>query len=233
MFGSRAADLALRAALKIDGPKALSLPLFVPSLGARPLSRLRRFPHGISLEHRERPGDFLKRRIRTPDRRVQLFPHDVYARLPELQSSLSTPPGDDHTLSLITKRERLGHNSWMHENAALTTPEHAAWFSRSDAERLGLSDGDRVRLEASGRAVELPARITDDLIAGSVAVPHGYGHEPDSSWQLAVRRGGQNINRLAESGPGAVDPLSGMCRFVGLPVRVTRLAASAAERAAE
>jgi hypothetical protein len=39
-----------------------------------------------------------------------------------------------------------------------------------------------------------------------------------------VQRGGANVNLLAPSGPAALDPLSGMCQFVGLEVKVERVA---------
>jgi formate dehydrogenase len=145
----------------------------------------------------------------------------VWARLDELEASLDAPVA---ALRLISKRERLGHNSWMHDNPRLSTPSHAVHLSPQDAERLGIRDGDRVRLSANGHSLELPAQVNDELSAGVIAVPHGYGHLAGSSWDTAKARGGQNINQLAAAGTGAVDPLSGMAWLVGVPVELSPVA---------
>lgn len=227
MFGNRAADLAMRALLAAGGASTLATTLLTPALGPLPLVRLRRKPHGLLVD-RERPGDFLERRIQTPSKKVELHPEDVWARLPDLKSELDTAcaaPSSQRgaTLRLFTKRERLGHNSWMHASRELSTPAHAAHLSPADAARLGVGDGDRLRLTSATASIELPARIDPDVIEGAVAIPHGYGHHADSGWSEAKQRGGANVNRLAASGPEAVDPLTGMCRFVGVPVQVVRI----------
>jgi formate dehydrogenase len=232
LFGSRAADLATRAVLRTAGAPGLVLPLLVRTLGATPLRTLRAHPHGLLVD-RERPGDFLRRRIATPSGKVELFPADVYARLPALRRRLEADPEPAGSgLRLYTKRERLGHNSWMHGNQALTLGEQRAYLSPIDAARLGVRSGQRVRLSTPSGSIELPVEVTADVVAGAVAVTHGYGHDAASGWTEAVRRGGQNVNLLAASGPDATDPLTGMCRFVGLRVAIEALP-SAASHAAE
>ncbi len=213
MFGSRAADVALRLALRARGPRGLALPLLATSLGPRPLRALRRSPHGIDLSDRERPGRYLKSRRRQP---VPLADSEVWARLHELTAELD---GGRHALRLISRRERLGHNSWMHDNPRLSLPEQRAYFSTEDASRLGIKEGSRVVLSANGGRVELIAALDPDLVEGAVAVTHGYGHVAGSSWQTARSRGGCNVNLLAASGPDALDPHSGMARLVGIQVK--------------
>lgn len=210
--GSRVLDALIRGALALGGPKRLIEPLLVPLLGPRPLAELRKHPHGLRV-NRERPGDFLERRIGTASGKVELFPEDVYARLGELERALAQAP---RRLRLFTKRDRLGHNSWMHANPKLPSAEHAAHLSPADARRLGLGSGDRVRLSTESGSIELPVRLNPDVMEGAVAVPHGFGHDPASGWTAAARRGGRNVNELAASGADALDPLSGMCRFVGI-----------------
>jgi anaerobic selenocysteine-containing dehydrogenase len=227
LFGSRAADLVTRGVLRTAGARGLVLPLLVRTLGASPLRKLRAHPHGLLVD-REAPGDFLRRRIPTPSGKVELFPADVYAGLSALRRTLDpAPEPSGFTLRLFTKRERLGHNSWMHGNRALPIGEQRAYFAPRDAARLGLVSGQRVRLTTDSGSIVLPAEVTSDVVAGAVAVTHGYGHDADSGWTEAVRRGGQNVNLLAASGPAAVDALTGMCRFVGLRVRVEALARDA------
>jgi anaerobic selenocysteine-containing dehydrogenase len=230
LFGSRAADLATRAILRTAGAPGLVLPLLVRTLGAAPRRKLRAHPHGLLVD-REQPGDFLRRRIATPSGKVELFPADVYSRLPALRRKLEGVEPAGATLRLFTKRERLGHNSWMHGNPALPLDEQRAYLSPSDAARLGLRSGQRVRLSTPSGSIELPVEVSADVVAGAVAVTHGYGHDAESGWTEAVRRGGQNVNLLAASGPDAIDPLTGMCRFVGLRVEVEALASEGRDAA--
>ncbi|MBK7581959.1 MAG: hypothetical protein IPI67_17350 [Myxococcales bacterium] len=155
----------------------------------------------------------------------------LYARLPELRATLTPRPADGR-LRLITKRERLGHNSWMHANPRLSGHEQRAHLSPADATRLGIASGDWIRLQTPSGSIELRAEVNADVAPGALAVPHGFGHDAASGWSSATARGGQNVNELAAAGPGAVDPLSGMTELVGLAVEVTRIAA-ADVRAAE
>ena len=225
MFGSRAADLAARAAIRVGGAKAMALPALVPALGPRVLQKLRANPHGILVD-RERPGDFLERRIGTPSKRVELHPDDVYERLDELEASLASEPAPGVKLRLISKRERLGHNSWMHNNSKLKTAKHRAFLSPQDAARLGASAGDRVRIRSQAAEIVLPVEITADVVPGAVAITHGYGHHDGSSWTAAKARGGVNVNALAPTGPHAADPISGMSQLVGVVVELERIASN-------
>jgi formate dehydrogenase len=235
LFGSRIADLFVRSTLKLGGSRGFLSALLAPTLGPGAIGRLAKHPHG-KLVDRERPGDFLERRIGTRSRKVELFPPDVWSRLTELEALLDRMLKNQTSdgklrLRLFTKRERLGHNSWMHCNPRLSTPEHAAYLSPADAALLGVASGGRLRLSNAHGSIELPAVVTSDVIDGAISVPHGYGHAAESGWQAAVGRGGQNVNELAASGPTAIDPLSGMTQYVGVPVDVEAVAAGA--RAAE
>jgi formate dehydrogenase len=231
LHGSRLADAATRALVGVGGARALAAPLLASALGPRPFKKLGEHPHGIRMA-REKDGDFLARRIRTRSRKVELYPKDVWERLPELENTLTVATGPaELSLKLFTKREKNGHNSWMHGNRRLATDEHAVYVAPADAERLGVTEGDRVRITTPVASIELPVVISRDVVEGAVCVPHGYGHDPDSSWTTAAKRGGANVNLLASAGPDSVDRLSGMTQYVGLTVQLTRVASTAASAA--
>ena len=42
---------------------------------------------------------------------------------------------------------------------------------------------------------------TKDLMAGVIAVPHGWGHKGTGTWRVANKAGGANVNRLTSSEP--------------------------------
>ena len=73
---------------------------------------------------------------------------------------------------------RAANNPWLQELPDPVT--RVAWgnvaaLGPALAERLDLADGDVVRLEARGRAIELPALVQPGVADGTVAVALGYG----------------------------------------------------------
>ena len=59
-------------------------------------------------------------------------------------------------------------------------------------------------------------------MAGTIAVPHGWGH--DGGWQVANAAGGANTNVLASSEPGDLERLAGMAHLNGIAVRIEAVA---------
>jgi hypothetical protein len=68
----------------------------------------------------------------------------------------------------------------------------------------------------------VPVTATKDLVAGVIAIPHGWGHKGTGGWQVANRAGGANVNQLMSSAPEHVESLSGMSWLTGVPVRVDK-----------
>ena len=91
-----------------------------------------------------------------------------------------------------------------------------------DAARHGVQAGDRVRLQGTaGRAIELPATLSDEMMPGVVSVPHGWGHDqPGARLALAAERPGANLNALLDD--AARDPLSGTSVLNGVPISLRR-----------
>ncbi len=55
-------------------------------------------------------------------------------------------------------------------------------------------------------------------MAGTIAVPHGWGH--DGGWRVANAAGGANTNALASSEPQDLERLAGMAHLNGIEVRI-------------
>ncbi|MGH3390760.1 MAG: molybdopterin dinucleotide binding domain-containing protein, partial [Actinomadura sp.] len=123
-------------------------------------------------------------------------------------------------LRLIGLRELKSHNSWMHNAPTLMRGrrEHTARIHPKDAAGHGLQDGAPCRISSPHGAVELPVQVTDEMTPGTVAVPHGWGHQ--GGWRVASAAGGVNVNLLASPDPGDLERLAGMARLNGLPVRL-------------
>ena len=93
-----------------------------------------------------------------------------------------------------------------------------------DAARLGLVDGEPVRVTSRVGSVELPAEVTEELMPGVVSIPHGWGHGADGvRLRVAREHAGVNSNVLADE--DLLDPLSGTAVLNGIPVELAPVAA--------
>ena len=89
-----------------------------------------------------------------------------------------------------------------------------------DAERLGVTEGGRVRCVSRRAALDVVATITDTLLPGVVTLPHGYGLDyPDAQGNL--QRIGPRVNELTSA--GWCDPFTGIPYHKYVPVRLERI----------
>ncbi len=187
MTPQRMADLLLRTGREGDR--------FGLRRGGLSLRRLRREPHGIVVSE-SIPTGVLGGRVRHDDHLVHL---DHPALLEEVRR-LQGVNGDDPAfpLRLIGMRELRSHNSWMH-NAPLLMRGGRTQSLRvhpEDAERHGLRDGVLARITSKSGTVEVPVSVTDELMPGTVALPHGWGHR--GGWRLANDGGRRERQRPDE-----------------------------------
>ncbi len=189
-----------------------------------------RHPHG-RLRPDHRGGDFLGKRVTTPNRRVQLAPGPLVEAAQGLDA-LFESERSDHRLRLITKRVPRTHNSWTHNVPALLSGERATnhlFVHPDDAARLGLAEGDLADVRSDTAAVRVPVRLLDSLMPGTVALPHGWGHQHAPGLRVARKTKGVNVNLLAADGPDGIEALSGMARLTAIPVEVEKAAGPAGD----
>jgi anaerobic selenocysteine-containing dehydrogenase len=189
--------------------------------GGLGLASLKERPHGADLGAL---APRLPEILRTPSGKIELWPAAVAAELAAVDEALAA---EAPALVVVGRRDVRSNNSWMHNLPTLAKgPERCtALLHPSDAARHGVADGDRVRLEgAGGRAIELPAVLSDDMMPGVVSVPHGWGHDQAGArLGVAAQRPGANLNALLDDAQR--DPLSGTSVLNGVPVRLSRVPA--------
>ncbi|MGV0642492.1 molybdopterin-dependent oxidoreductase [Mycolicibacterium sp. XJ2546] len=180
----------------------------------------RAHPHGKVLAANLRAG-VLREVVVYRDRRVHLRHDEISAEVSKL-TRRSAPAG--YPMRLIGMREARSENSWMHNSPLLMRGERTqhARMHVDDAAAADIADGDVVRIASVSGEIELPVMVTKDIVAGVVAVPHGWGHPGSGGWRLANDAGGANVNKLMSSDPDDIESLAGMARLTGVPVRVTR-----------
>ena len=177
-------------------------------------------PHGFVVAPHIRTG-VLRDAVAYLSRRVRLVHPDIAAEVDKL--TRGELPGD-YPLRMIGMREPRSENSWMHNSPLLMRGERTqrALIHVDDAADLKIADGDLVRVSSPYGEITVGVTATKDLMAGVIAVPHGWGHKGTGTWRLANKAGGANVNQLTSSDPRDVESLSGMAWLTGVPVRVER-----------
>ena len=92
-----------------------------------------------------------------------------------------------------------------------------------DASERGIADGGVVEVSSPNGSIALPVTLTTDIVRGTIAIPHGWGHNGSGGWRVANRAGGVNVNQLMSSDPRDVEALAGMSWLTGVPVQVGRI----------
>ena len=174
-------------------------------------------PHGVDfgpLEPR------LPSALRTESGTIELAPAIILDELARLAATLDSAP-EDTGLVLIGRRHLRSNNSWMHNMEPLVKGRARCTLQINpiDAERFGLADGADAVVASRVGSLTAPVEVTDEVPAGVVSLPHGWGHDMRGTRsRVAAGRPGVNSNLLTD--PELLDPLSGNAVLNGIPVTV-------------
>ena len=233
LFGSAAVQLGLETAMKVNRlrrkdaepslPQEALLSFLLRASGQGGFKKLLRDRHG-----RPRPphqeNSFLGKRVITEDGLVDLAPTALLAHATAFEAAFDRAKARAGTLKLITKRAVKTHNSWTHnieEFVANDMDRNFLYMHPDDAQRLGLDDGTVVDVTSKTATVRVPMKLLPDLMPGTVALPHGWGHQHADGLSVASRTKGVNVNILAADGPEDLERLSGMAHLTGFDVTVS------------
>ncbi|MEW5725386.1 MAG: molybdopterin-dependent oxidoreductase, partial [Thermodesulfobacteriota bacterium] len=188
-----------------------------PTLGEEIFQAVLDHPEGLWIG-RSDPDDNLAR-LQTPSGKVEVY-------IPELADWLTglDPASEEEALKMDDKYPFIlnaGRHMDFNANTLMRDP---AWnkgkractaaMNPEDAARLGLADGQRVRIVTEAGSGEIELETTRAVRPGMVLVPHGFGLEYQG------RTTGLNVNRLTKNthrDPFAATPLH---RYVPCRVEV-------------
>jgi len=239
LFGSKLFQVMLDGLLWLDARRNPGRPPSLPQ--ERILSLILRLTRSGSFKElvghpngKPRDGargdDFLGKRVVTRDGLVHLAPERFLASTEKLEVDFAEElaSGGDH-FRLITRRSHRTHNSWTQNVVELTTRSedqtNFLYMHPEDAAQVGLSNGDVADVTSKIATLRVPIRFLPELMRGTVALPHGWGHQHAAGLGVARKLGGVNVNLLAADGPDHVEALSGMSQLTGIRVQVTPAAA--------
>jgi anaerobic selenocysteine-containing dehydrogenase len=179
------------------------------------LARLREHPHGLDLGPLQ-PN--LVPRLKTASRSIEAAP-EIF--LNDLRRFADSQAHAIDQLLLIGRRHVRSNNSWMHNYHRLVKgkPRHQLLMHPQDLATRGLVDGQKVRVRSRVGSIEIEVASSDEVMAGVVSLPHGWGHgRPGVQLSIAREQGGASANDLTDE--RHLDALSGNTALNGVPVEV-------------
>ncbi len=168
------------------------------------------------------PGSFLGKRVIHDDQKVRLAPEVLLKQAEKLEADFQNELETKDALKLITKRAITTHNSWTHNIEEFVAGDRSTnhlYMHPEDAARAGIEAGDLADVSTETATVRIPVKLLAELMPGTVALPHGWGHQ-DSKTSVASKTTGVNVNLLAADGPDKLERVSGMAHLTGFLVDV-------------
>jgi len=229
-------DLIIAAGLPVRAPATIqklvgSLPLspkplaylFAAYKGVNPI-KLRRNPHGVTVDG-PHYNLVLGKKVLTRNGLANLDPRSLPGILDQARSrfdELKKEKRPKNELLMITARDRRSQNSWIHNCPSMMKNRkgNIARINTEDAARLGIAGDDRIRVKNKLGQIELPVKVTDNVMVGVIVVPHGWGHNPNAGWKIAAATLGVNSNILCDD--QVLERPSGHPLMNGIPVQVSK-----------
>jgi len=201
--------------------------LYAATKGVNPI-KLKKNPHGVRADG-PHYNLVLGKKVLTRNGLVNLDPRALPGILDQARSRFDDlkkkkqKKQPKNELLMITARDRRSTNSWVHNCPSMMKNRkgNIARIHPEDAERLGIARDDRIRVKNKLGQIELPVKVTDNIMAGVIVVPHGWGHNPKAGWKTAAATTGVNSNLLCDD--QVLERPSGHPLMNGIPVQVSKV----------
>lgn len=182
-------------------------------------------PHGLLLP--ENPGDnFLGTdRVLKPGGKVDLAPPDFVEAFEQRALALFEDERKNaDRIKLIGIRQLRRMNTSSSNSPELVREStNYAYLSVEDAERIGVGQGDEVEVESEFGKIEIPVRVTAEMMPRTVAIPQCWGHKGAGGLRHAAEHPGVNSNLLAGDGAANIEALSGMSHLSGILIDIRKV----------
>ena len=187
------------------------------------LDQLKDQPSGIDLGPLQ---PVLKERLPQLSGNIQLAPEPLLEDLQRLRAAMETATNrqQEYPLQLIGRRQLRSNNSWMHNSLRLVKggDRCTVLMHPQDAAQHSIEAGEQVRVCSAVGQVDLPAEVSDEIMPGTLSIPHGWGHNRAGvELQVAKEHAGVSINDLMPA--NRIDQLTGNLAYSGVPVRLEKI----------
>lgn len=202
-------------------PQELLLSTLLRATGQGTFKELLKHTNGrLREDHKEEA--FLGQRVLTDDGRLDLAPESLLeAAKGRLEAHFDQEITDKDRFKLITRRAVTTHNSWTHNIEDFVSKNtNFLYMHPDDAAKIPLAEDDLADVSSQTATVRVPVKFLEELMPGTVALPHGWGHQHAKGMQVASRTTGVNVNILAADGPEQLERISGMAHLTGIIVDI-------------
>jgi len=193
------------------------------------LGKIRRSPGGVDLGPLQ---PRLRSLVATRDRRVHVAPPEFVDETRRLLAGTENDARDtEFDLRLIGRRHLRSNNSWMHNIPTMVKGRDrcTVLMHPDDAASRSLVHGQPVTVRSRIGSIVVPVEVSDEIRAGTVAIPHGWGHdEKGVGWSTAAAHPGANVNLLHD--PAVTDTFTGNAAVNATMVNVAATTAGTAVR---
>ena len=164
----------------------------------------------------------LAERLFHDDRRLHLFCDEIASEIERLNQS--SAPDEAYPFRMFGRRESRTMNTWMRNAEKLRTgePGPACMINPVDAKRLGLSEGELGRVRSRTGSLEARFEISEDVVAGTVCIPHGWS-SISANEKFGASNEHFNVNEITAANPDALEPVSGTATLNGIHVHIEAL----------
>jgi anaerobic selenocysteine-containing dehydrogenase len=181
------------------------------------LAVLEENPHGLDLGTLQ---PRIHEILHTPSGKIELASELLVGDVERLRKILNS---SQESLLLVGRRDLHSNNSWLHNLPVLVKGEDRCtlWIHNEDATRLGIIKGDKALVQSRTGMLEVTVHITDDIMPGTVSLPHGWGHNLSGTrLGVASQHAGVNMNLVTDE--QEIDPISGNAVLNGIPVVIEK-----------
>ena len=164
----------------------------------------------------------LPQRLQTEDKKIHCAPPQCVGGLDAFRETLLS--AEKGQLTVIGRRHVRSNNSWLHNSRRLLKGPNRCtlMIHPDDAIKYDLASGDMARVTSRVGSVDIPTEISEDMMVGTVSIPHGYGHGREGvKLSVASSAPGVSLNDLTD--PAHIDVLSGNAVLNGTPVTIARI----------
>ena len=183
------------------------------------LQDLKDHPHGIDL------GPLvpkLPEGVLLESKRMDILP-DIYHQAVKKLIQTTEEKAKDNRLLLIGRRHLRSNNSWLHNSYRMVKGRDrcTALIHPDDAAKQDIIDGEIIEVRSRIGAIQIKAEFSDEMMAGAISIPHGWGHHRDGiQLDVAAAHAGVSINDIIDD--ELVDELCGVSVINATPVTIER-----------
>lgn len=175
---------------------------------------LKENPHGIDLGALKSQ---MPEALYNVDKKINLFPREISNDQERVKQKLEDFIIEDSEFLLIGRRQLRTCNTWLHNSQRLIKNNPCNLLIHPlDAESLKLIGNTEIKVKSRVGEILIPFETTENIMRGTVSLPHGWGHKGAIQMDIAKSSPGVSINDLTDE--TFIDELTGNAALNGVPV---------------